>query len=162
MYLLLFFSSPNQPQIGCVPFFHTWCGLSANLRCRSETCCPRPAENTGRKKSSQKSPSGHHRTTLSAISLQLRHVSTIGKKNLLSSNIYILHMSPQYAELRPTGGWGQSGSLGRPCKFQRVSRLGSVAARHLVVGVSQTLRRWREVATYVRQGDHHIGHWPTF
>jgi len=27
-----------------------------------------------------KSPSGHHRTTLSAISLQLRHVSTIGKK----------------------------------------------------------------------------------
>ena len=29
-------------------------------------------------------------------------------------------------------------SLGHPCKFQRVSRLGSVTARHLVVGVSQT------------------------
>ena len=27
-----------------------WCGLSANLRCRSETCCTRLAENTGRKK----------------------------------------------------------------------------------------------------------------
>jgi len=49
--------------------------------------------------------------------------------------------------------------LGHPCKFQRVSRLGSVTARHLVVGVSQTLRRpW----TCVRQGDHHVGHWPTF
>jgi len=30
------------------------------------------------------------------------------------------------------------------------------------VGVSQTLRRWTEGATYVRQGDHHVGHWPTF
>ena len=43
-----------------------------------------------------------------------------------------------------------------------VSRLGSVTARHLVVGVSQTLWRWTEGATYVRQGDHHVGHWPTF
>jgi len=24
------------------------------------------------------------------------------------------------------------------------------------------LRRWSEGATYVRQGDHHFGHWPTF
>jgi len=32
----------------------------------------------------------------------------------------------------------------------------------LVVGISQTLRRWTEGATYVRQGDHHVGHWPTF
>jgi len=32
----------------------------------------------------------------------------------------------------------------------------------LVVGVSQTLRRWTEAATYIRQGDHHVGHWPTF
>jgi len=44
-----------------LPYFHTWCGLSANLGCRSETCCTRLAENTGRKKS----PSGHHCTTLS-------------------------------------------------------------------------------------------------
>jgi len=31
-----------------------------------------------------------------------------------------------------------------------------------VVGVSQTLRRWTEGTTYVWQGDHHVGHWPTF
>ena len=52
-------------QIGCLPYFHTWCGLSANLRCSSETCCTWLAESTARKKSRQKSPSGHHRTTLS-------------------------------------------------------------------------------------------------
>jgi len=36
------FSSPNLSRR---------CGLSANLRCRSETCCTRLTENTGRKKS---------------------------------------------------------------------------------------------------------------
>jgi len=33
------------------PYFHTWCGLSANLGCRSETCCTRLAGNAGPKKS---------------------------------------------------------------------------------------------------------------
>jgi len=33
-----------------LPHNNTWCGLSANLRCRSETCWTRLAENTGRKK----------------------------------------------------------------------------------------------------------------
>ena len=71
-------------------------------------------------------------------------------------------MSPQYGELRPTSGWNRFSSLGYPCKFQLVSRLGSITARHLVVGVSQTLRRWTEGATYIRQGNHNVGHWPTF
>jgi len=95
-----------------------------------------------------------------AISSQLRHVSTIGKK--LVKQQYVLHMSPQYGELRPTSGWDRSGSLRHLCKFQLVSCLGSVTARHLVVVVSQTLCRWTEGATCVRQGDHHVGHWPTF
>jgi len=63
---------------------------------------------------------------------------------------------------RMGSGWDRSGSLRKPCKFQRVSRLGSVTARHLVVGVSQTFRRWTESTRYVRLGDHHVGHWPTF
>ena len=46
---LSFFLALSQPShIGClpVPYFHTWCGLSANLqdRCRSETCCTLLAE----------------------------------------------------------------------------------------------------------------------
>ena len=73
-------------------------------------------------------------------------------------------MSPQYGELRLTSGWDWLTSLGYPCKFQLVSRLGSVrpTGRHLVVGVTQTLRRWTGGAIYIRQGDHHVGHWPTF
>ena len=39
-------------------------------------------------------------------------------------------MSSQYGELRPTSGWDLLASLGHPCKFQRVSRLGSVTVRH--------------------------------
>jgi len=31
-----------------------------------------------------------------------------------------------------------------------------------VLGVSHTLRRLPEGATYIRQGGHHVGHWPTF
>jgi len=96
-----------------------------------------------------------------AISLQLRHwhVSTIGK-NLLSSNTS--SMDSQYGELRPTNGWDRLTRLGHPCEFQMVSGLGSITARHLVLGVSQTLRRWTEGSTYIRQGDHHVGHWPVW
>jgi len=83
------------------------------------------------------------------------------EKNLVKQQ-YVLHMSPQYGELRPTSAWDRLTSLGYPCKFQLFSHLGSVTARHLVVGISQTLRRWTEGATYIWQGDHHVGHWPTF
>jgi len=58
-------------------------------------------------------------------------------------------MYPQYGELRPTSGWDCFISLGHPTKFQLVSRLGSVTARHLVVGVSQTaaLNRGRHLCS---------------
>jgi len=42
-------------------------------------------------------------------------------------------LNKQYGELRPTSGWERSGSLRHPCKFQQISCLGSVAARHPVV-----------------------------
>jgi len=48
--LFLFPRLSQQSEVGCLPYFHTWCGLSANLECRSEMCCTRRAENTGRKK----------------------------------------------------------------------------------------------------------------
>ena len=112
-------------------------------------------------KSRQKSLSGHHRTTLSGYIFIATKTRIDNRKKLVKQQ-YALNMSPQYGELRPTGGWDRLTSLGHPCKFQLVSRLGSITARHLVVGVCQTLRRWTEGATYIRQGDHHAGHWPTF
>ena len=54
--LLLFFLAYSQlSQIRCLP-----CGLSVNLECRSEMCCTRLAENTGRKNS----PKIHHLHTI--------------------------------------------------------------------------------------------------
>ena len=50
-FFFLFFLAYFQPShfVGCLPYFHTWCGLSVNVGCRSETWCTRLAENTGRK-----------------------------------------------------------------------------------------------------------------
>ena len=80
----------------------------------------------------QKSPKIRHLGTIAqlyrAVSSQLRHVSMIGKK--LAKQQCLLHMSPQYGELRPTSGWDLLASLGHPSTFQRVSRLGSVTARY--------------------------------
>ena len=79
----------------------------------------------------QKSPKSRHLCTIvqlcRAISSQLRHVSTIGKK--LDKQQYLLQMSPQYGELLPTSSWDRSGSLGHLSYFQRLSRLGSITAR---------------------------------
>jgi len=68
------------------------CGLRAILRCRSETCCTRLAENTGRK-SRQKSPSGHHRTTVSG------YVFTTKARIDNRKKTYLPHMPSQYGEL---------------------------------------------------------------
>ena len=73
-----FLSSPTE--IGCLPYFHTWCSLSANLECMSEMCCTRLAENTGREKVAKNRHLGTIAQFCRAISSQLRHASTIGKK----------------------------------------------------------------------------------
>ena len=51
---------------------------------------------------------------------------------------------------------------GTPANFNGFRVLAALLHCTLVVSVSQTLRRWTEGATYVRQGHHHVGHWPTF
>ena len=56
-YLSFFLAYCQRPYIGCLPYFHTWCGLSANLECRSEMCCTRLAENTDAKKIAISAPS---------------------------------------------------------------------------------------------------------
>jgi len=55
-----------------------------------------------------------------------------------------------------------SGVWGTPATFNGFRFLAVLLHGSQVVSVSQTLRRWTEGATYVRQGDHHVGHWPTF
>ena len=57
-----------------------------HLECRSETCCARLGANTARKKSPKSCHLGTIPQLCRAISSQIRHVSTIGKK-LVNSNI---------------------------------------------------------------------------
>ena len=74
-HILVFPRLSQQWEIGRPPYFRTWCGLSANLECRSEMCCMQLAVNTGCK--------NRHLGTIAqlcrAISPQLSHISTIGK-----------------------------------------------------------------------------------
>jgi len=122
IFLLSFLIYSQRPQSGCLPYFHTWCGLSANLECRSEcaTCGLLKIQDA----------KNRHLLTIGqicwAIPSQLRQVSTIGKK--LVKHQYLLHMSSQYGELRPTNGRDRLASLGHPSKFQQVSRLGFLTA----------------------------------
>jgi len=37
-FYLFFLAKSQRLQIGCLPYFDTWRGLSANLECRSEMC----------------------------------------------------------------------------------------------------------------------------
>jgi len=125
-FFLFFLAYSQLSQIGCLPYFHTWRGLSANLECRTEMCCTWLAENIGRKKL----PKIHHVLTIAqlyrAISsqLELRHMSAL-RKNLLNSTI---SSTCSHFELRPTNSWDRFWSLGHATKFQRVSHLGFVNA----------------------------------
>jgi len=62
----------------------------------------RLAENTGCKKVAKKSPSGHHRTTLSGYIFATK--ARIDNQKKLVKQQYVLQMSPQYGELRPNNG----------------------------------------------------------
>ena len=90
-------------------------------------CCAWLAGNAGPKKS----PSGHHRTTLSGY-IFATEVFIDDRKNLLNSNVSptsphnMVNFGPRATEICRL-----SASLGHhPGKFQRVSRLGSVTAWH--------------------------------
>jgi len=100
-----------------------------------------------------------------AISSQLRHVSTIGKKPVKQR--YLLHISSQAHNMMNFGPlvaeicWRVWGTR-TPANLNGFRVFGALLHGTLVVGVSQTLRRWTEGATYIRQGGHHVGNWPTF
>jgi len=79
-FLFLFLAYSQRPQVGCLPYFDAWCGPSVNLECRSERCCTRLAANAGPKKVAKNRHLGTIPQLCRAISSQLRHVSTIGKK----------------------------------------------------------------------------------
>jgi len=82
-------------------------------------------------------------------------------KNLLNSNTSstcpdnTVNFGPLAAEIR----WRVWGT---PVNFNGFRVLAALLYVTLVEGVSQTLRRWTEGDTYIRQGGHHVGHWHRF
>jgi len=119
-----FFSSSN---LSGLAYFYTWCGLSANLECRSEMCCTRLAENTERKNDTK---NFHLRSIRHLSGWIFTTTACIDNRKQLVKQQYLIHMSPQYGKLRPTSGWDSFGSLQHPSRFQQVSRLGIVTAWH--------------------------------
>jgi len=110
----------------------------------------------------QNLPSAHHHTTLSGYIFATKARIDNRKKNLLNSNMStryphsMMNFGPLTAEIcLPV--WGT------PANFSGFrERLGSLTARQSDSGRRRTLRRWTEGATYIRQGGHQVGHWPTF
>jgi len=98
--IYLLFSSPNLSGRR-LDVYHTLTH-SANLECRSERCCTRLAASAGPKKSRQKSPSGHHHTTLSGYIFATK--ACIDNQKKIVKQQYLLYMYPQYGELRPSSG----------------------------------------------------------
>ena len=103
-------------------------------------CCTRLAGNTGRKNDAK---NRHLRTIAQlsrAISSQLRHVSTIGKKNLLNSNVSstrahnMVNFSPLAAEIGSVV-WGTRAN------FNGFRVLASLVQRRHSPDANQTLRR---------------------
>jgi len=136
--IFLSFLAYSQPShIGCLPYFYTWCSLSANLGCRSETCCTRLADNTGRKKSSKIRHLGTITQLCQAIFSQRRHISTIWK-NVLNSNISSTcsHNKSTFGPLA-----ADIGSLvwGTPANFNGLRVLASLLQRRRSTEANQTL-----------------------
>jgi len=112
----------------------------------------------------QKSPKSRHlRTVLQscqAISSQLRHVSTTKKK--LVKQQYLLDIPDNMVNFGPLAAEIDPVVWGTPANFNLFHVLAALLHGSQVLGISQTLRHWTEGATYIRQGGHHVGHWPTF
>ena len=67
----------------------------------------------------------------------------------------MVNFGPLAAEIDPVV-WGT------PANFNGFRVLAALLHGTLKLGVSQTLRRSTEGATYIWQGGHHVGHWPAF
>ena len=107
----------------------------------------------------KKSPYGHRRTTLSGY-IFTNKPRIDNRKNLLSSNV-----SPTWPY--NMANFGPAAEIcwrlwGTPANFNGFRVLAALLHGTPVLGDSQTLRRCTEGSTYIRQGGHHVGHWPTF
>jgi len=105
-----------------------------NLGCRSETCCTRLAENTGRK-DRQKSPSGHHRTSFLGYIFATK-VRVDNRTNLLNRNTS--STCPDNMNFGPLAAEISSEVWGTTANFNGFRVLAPLLHGTLVVGITQT------------------------
>jgi len=86
----------------------------------------------------QKSPSAHHRTSLSGYILATK--VCINNRKKADKRQYLLHMSSQYAELRPINGWQLLASLGHPANFNGFRDLAALLHQCCSTDVNTTLQ----------------------
>jgi len=115
------------------PYLHTWCGLSANLRCRSETCCTRLAANTGRKKSSKIC---HHATLLGYILATKARIDN--RKNLVKQQ-YLLSMPHSMVNFGPLAAEIGPVVSGTPAHFNGFRVLAALLQQRRSAEANQTL-----------------------
>jgi len=103
----------------------------------------------------KKSPSGHHRPTLSGYIFATKACIDNRKKNLLSSDMSSTrpHNMVNFGLLTAEICWQVWGT---PANFNGFRVLAALLHGTLVVDVSQTLRHWTEGAIYIQQGSHDV------
>jgi len=138
-----------------------------NLECRSQTCCAQLTGNTGCKNDAKKSPSAHHRATLSGYIFTTKACIN-NRKKLLNSNISSRcpHDMANFGPLTAEICWQVSGT---PANFNGFRILHSLLQRRRSPEANQTLHDvWLSHGLvdyiYIFQGlgGHHVEHWPTF
>jgi len=103
-----------------------------------------------------------YRTTLSGYIFATKaRIDNRKKTNLLNSNVSPTcpHNMVNFGLLVTEICWRVWDTL---ANFNGFRVLAALLHGTRVVCVSQSLRRWTEGATYIWQGGHHVGHWPTF
>ena len=109
----------------------------------------------------KKSRSGHHHTTLSGYIFATKAHIDNRKKKLVKQQYVpkcphnMVNIGPLTTEIGPVV-WGTAAD------FNGFRVLAALLQGTPAVGISQSLRRWTQGATYIRQGGHHVGDRSTF
>jgi len=164
-FLLPFFVAYSQrSEIGCLPYFHTWCArivriLNAGLKCAAGGS-PKIQD---AKKSPKNSPSGHHNDTNLSCCILASKTCIDNRKNHLSINISSTcsHNMANFGPLTAKIGLGVCGTT---ANFNEFSSLCSSSRRQ--PNFTAWYKEWNyrtfaSGATYIWQGSHHVGHRPT-
>ena len=94
----------------------------------------------------ENSPSGHYRTTLFGCVFATKACTCIDNQKKVVKQQYLLQMSAQYGELRPTNGWDLFTSLGHSSKFQGVLRFAFITAATSLTGGQPNFARYLAVS----------------